>query len=386
MIGRANMPSKTPSNNGARATTASKATKKTATSKRAANGAKATPAAKRAPGKASATGKRGKGGADGVEQILSEALLTSIADDAFVADLEERLRQRIEEEVDRRAGVFIVRHPDGDPVRIEASHEAFPTLLKLASMRENVLLVGPSGSSKTTSARQVAAALKLDFQTISLGPTITETRIFGYQDAQGRIVETPFRRVYEKGGVFVFDEFDNANPLVLNAINSALDAGFATFPDKLVERHKDAVFICTANTYGRGADRLYVGRNQLDASTLERFATVYWDYDEELERALAGDDEWVDRVQAVRRAVAAKGVSHIVSPRASIKGARMLAEGFDHEEVEEMVLWKGLDEDLRESILAAMEPAPGVEVVEGPAARTQGRTPDAIDQVLARRR
>ncbi len=354
----------------------------------AAAGAKAKKAAHAAKPSKAASGSNSTAGRDGVEQILSEALLSSIADDAFVADLEERLRRRIEEEVDRRAGVFIVRHPDGDPVRIEASHRDLPKLLKLAALRENVLLVGPSGSSKTTSARQVAAALKLDFQTLSLGPTITETRIFGYQDAQGRIVETPFRRVYEKGGVFVFDEFDNANPLVLNAINSALDAGFATFPDKLVERHKDAVFICTANTYGRGADRLYVGRNQLDASTLERFATVYWDYDEVLERTLAGDDEWVDHIQAVRQAVNAKGVSHIVSPRASIKGARMLADGFDWEEVEEMVLWKGLDEDVRQSILAAMESAAHVDVVET-ASRPQapqGRTPDAIDQVLARRR
>ncbi len=333
--------------------------------------------------KRSAPAKARESKKDGVEQILSDALLNSIADDAFVADLEARLRARIEEEVDRRAGVFIVRHPDGDPVRIEVSHRDFPKLLHLASMRQNVLLVGPSGSGKTTSARQVAEALKLDFQTVSLGPTITETRIFGYQDATGKIVKTPFRRVYENGGVFVFDEFDNANPLVLNAINSALDAGFATFPDKFVERHKDAIFICTANTFGRGGDRLYVGRNQLDASTLERFVAVYWDYDEEMERKLAGDDAWVDHVQAVRRAVAAKGVSHIVSPRASIKGAKLLAEGFDWHDVEHMVLWKGLDEDIVASVMDAAQVPDQAAAVESVKPK---RAPDAIDQVIARRR
>jgi hypothetical protein len=49
--------------------------------------------------------------------------------------------------------------------------------------------------------------------------------------------------------------------------------------------------VCAAaNTYGTGADALYVGRNQLDAATLDRFYVVEMDYDRKLEAKLAPEE------------------------------------------------------------------------------------------------
>ena len=50
-------------------------------------------------------------------------------------------------------------------------------------------------------------------------------------------------------------------------------------------RHPETILIAAANTIGRGADAQYVGRNQLDAATLDRFilAMIRVDYDPALE-------------------------------------------------------------------------------------------------------
>ena len=93
--------------------------------------------------------------------------------------------------------------------------------------------------------------------------------------AQGTIVSTEFRKAYENGGLFLFDEIDASMPGAILAFNAALANNFMDFPDKKVPRHKDFYCIAAANTFGSGADRQYVGRNQLDAASLDRFIDVY---------------------------------------------------------------------------------------------------------------
>ncbi|HEX4591214.1 MAG TPA: hypothetical protein VH120_14845, partial [Gemmataceae bacterium] len=72
-----------------------------------------------------------------------------------------------------------------------------------------------------------------------------------------------------------------------------------------------------ANTYGTGADRQYVGRNQLDESTLDRFriGQVEMDYDCDVEAALCPDDELRGRLQGYREAIRANRLRRIVSTR-----------------------------------------------------------------------
>ena len=167
-------------------------------------------------------------------------------------------------------------------------------------------------------------------------------------------MRTQFREAYEHGGVFLFDEVDASDPDALTAFNAALANGMGDFPDGMVKRHKDFIAIAAGNTFGRGADRQYVGRNQLDAATLDRFQTFEVDYDEDLERQLAGNDDWTDYVQKVRRAIDTEKVRHIVSPRPSIAGAKLLAAGMERSKVEEACVWKGMDEQQRNRVKARM--------------------------------
>jgi cobaltochelatase CobS len=173
-------------------------------------------------------------------------------------------------------------------------------------------------------------------------------------DATGKYVRTQFREAYEKGGVFLLDEVDASDPDVLTTFNSALANGLCPFPDKLVKAHCDFVALAAGNTFGRGADRQYVGRNQLDAATLDRFVIVEVDYDEVAELVWAGNDDWTTYVQQVRKAIADEKVRHIVSPRASIYGARLLAAGMERGLVAERCIWKGLDETNRARITTRM--------------------------------
>jgi hypothetical protein len=136
----------------------------------------------------------------------------------------------------------------------------------------------------------------------------------------------------------------------LLAANSALANGLATFPDSDTPVHRHANFrvIATANTYGHGADRVYVGRNELDAASTDRFCIIEVDYDTRLELAVCGGNiDWMNRVQSIRASVRAKGIRHVVSTRAIIMGSQALSVGFDQEEVETMYVFKGMSKSDR---------------------------------------
>lgn len=226
-------------------------------------------------------------------------------------------------------------------VTIKRAHKALPTILTAVVAGTSPFLVGPAGSGKTTLAEQIATALGLKFYMASR--VTSEYKLVGFVDANGKTVRTQFREAYEHGGIFLFDEVDASDPDALTAFNAALAGQLADFPDGMVRRHADFAALAAGNTFGRGADRQYVGRNQLDAATLDRFQTFEIDYDEELERQLAGDAVWCTYVQKVRAAIEHEKVRHVVSPRASISGAKLLAAGIDRAVVEQACVWKGMD-------------------------------------------
>ena len=254
----------------------------------------------------------------------------------------------------QRATEIVIKLPGGEKRNCGKQHRSFPVLLQLLAARQHVYLVGPAGSGKTTAADECAKALGLDFYCQSVGAQTTQAQLIGYSDATGSYVPTHFRRAYENGGVFLLDEIDAGNANVLTVLNAALANGQCAFPDKMVTRHENFRCIAAANTFGTGADRQYVGRNQLDAASIDRFAFLDWPYDEALEAELADNDDWTAHVVKARRAVELLKVRHVVSPRASIKGAQLLSAGIAREQVEASLLWKGLDTETRAKVEAQM--------------------------------
>ena len=170
----------------------------------------------------------------------------------------------------------------------------FDKILKLAKLRKNVLLVGPFGSGKTFIAEQVAKALGLEYGSISCTAGMSESQIMGYLAPTGpnatfQYLEVLYARMFGKGGLFCIDELDACDDNMSIAFNQGLGNGKMFVPvrvdNPIIKRHPDFVCIGAANTYGTGADRIYVGRTQLDKAFLERFLIVELPYSTKVEKA-----------------------------------------------------------------------------------------------------
>lgn len=239
-----------------------------------------------------------------------------------------------------------IAQPDGSYRPLEGlHHELTADIIQHASIADDVMMVGPAGCGKTTIGKATAAALNLPFYITS---TVSDTfELAGFVDGHGAYHRTPFRNAFEHGGVWVADEIDAWDAGALLTANSALANGYMTFPDAptTVERHPNFRVIACANTYGKGADRIYIGRNQLDAASLDRYAMVDINYDRRLEQVLgANNPDWTNYVWRIRDKVEQKNVRHVVSTRAIIKGSRALGIGMDRSKVEDRYLFKGMSE------------------------------------------
>lgn len=203
----------------------------------------------------------------------------------------------------------------------------FQTILDLARCRRNILLVGPAGCGKTTVAELVAKTLGLAFGKVGGSSGLTETHLLGKSNmnlTKGTEKYRPSEFVtrYEKGGVMLVDELDAADQNVLLVLNPALDRSgklplVTRLDNPLALKHKDFVCIATANTFGRGQDRIYAGRNQLDGATLSRFqiGTVECYYDAAVERAVCPDDDLRDTIQGIRKRMEEAAIRKVIDTR-----------------------------------------------------------------------
>ncbi|MCP4256834.1 MAG: AAA domain-containing protein [Planctomycetes bacterium] len=220
--------------------------------------------------------------------------------------------------------------------------EVFSDIVQLAAARVNVLMKGPAGCGKTFIASQVAKALDLDFSSQSCSEGLSESALIGWllpvsENSSFTYVQSEFVRLYENGGVFLFDELDAADPNVMIFMNQALANEGFSLPQRhkkpYAKKHKDFVAIGAANTFGTGADQMYV-RNQLDAATLDRFkiGTVVMDYDDQVERAIV-NEEVLSWGLKIRNIIKSHGLQRIMSTRALLDGSKMKEVGWSVDQI-----------------------------------------------------
>lgn len=269
----------------------------------------------------------------------------------------EQVRALIKEELENH-GAGTVRHVielNRDGVKtgeVKGMHPKFRHLLIMAQARNGdgfvpgIFIPGPAGSGKTYAAKKVAATLELPFH--FNGSISMAFELLGFIDANGCYHRTPFREAYENGGVYLFDEVDGSDNAAILALNAALANGVATFPDGQVTRHKDFIPMATANTWGLGATADYVGRAKLDGAFLDRFpCRLFWDYDNDLEIAISGDAAFAARVQRARQAARLAGLKVLITPRASMAGAALIAAGMTSDEAAECTYLANLTPEQR---------------------------------------
>jgi hypothetical protein len=243
--------------------------------------------------------------------------------------------------------------PNGEIKSIEgAVHPNFPKLLKMAQARDpqghhvNIFIAGEASSGKTTACKQLAKAL--DRKWLFNGAISMPHEMLGFVDAAGNYHRTPFRDAYEYGGIYTFDEVDRSDPVALLAVNPHLANGVATFPDGQVQRHKDCLIVCTANTWGSGANADYCGATKLDAAFLSRFpARLEWNIDAAFEVSLAGNDAWARRVREARTRARAAGLKIMIDVRTTLGGAALIAAGLTEEEAAEATYLANVTPDQR---------------------------------------
>ncbi len=284
--------------------------------------------------------------AEALAQLLGT--LTPPSDDAEI----NALKKRVEELEQTKHRTVEIKIPNMPKKEMGTVHKEFTTLLTTVSCGLHAYLAGPAGSFKTSAAEDVAKALELKCSSISVCQQTTQTALLGYLNAMGDYVTTEFRKRYERGGVFILDEIDNGNANVLSVLNSALANGSCAFPDGMVNKHADFRLIATANTIGQGADAKYIGRCQLDAATLDRFAFIQWDYDTAMERDIASNKEWCERVQSLRASADRLKSRIVISPRATFSGEKLLAAGMNQRQVESLVVFGGTSTEESDKIKA----------------------------------
>ncbi len=294
------------------------------------------------------------------KQILS-MIKNSIESNNLEEQIDNELSEKFEEKLNEYTSkinipvVHIVKLKDTVLGQTQGGfyHEKFDEVLSDVQLNEPVMLIGPAGSGKNVLVKQVADALGLHMYYTNNASN--EFKLTGFIDAGGNYRETEFYRAFKNGGLFNLDEIDASDPTALIVINSALANGYMAFPHETIDRHPDFRIVAAANTWGKGSDMQYVGRNALDGATLDRFDNVYLDYDRKLEQNLYPNDQVLKFMWSFRDAVDKAKIHHIVSTRGIGKVYRKEVNNFPVDQTLRTNVVRNLGQDDVNTIIGNME-------------------------------
>jgi len=173
-------------------------------------------------------------------------------------------------------------------------YEAFEMSMK---QNKNVLLIGPTGSGKTTMVRYYCAEHKKPYVRVSLNGGATVEDLVGHYilkaDEHGSItvwIDGILTQAVRHGWIIAIDEINAAPSEILFILNSLLDDEriliLSSKDGEIVKPHPDFRLIATCNPTEQG----YAGTNEINEALLDRFhRTFYIDYDEDIERKLLNE-------------------------------------------------------------------------------------------------
>jgi MoxR-like ATPase len=270
-----------------------------------------------------------KDAAETYVQKATDEFIKQNADARFEGSVKRYIAEQIES-----LRPTVVTTPTGGKVEVKGrTHKEFKKALFLACLEKQLFIAGPSGSGKTSLAEQVSKALELPFSFISCSAGLSEAHLLGRMLFDVTYITSEFVKLYENGGVFLFDEVDAADANTMLVINSALSNGVLSLPNRkesqYAKRHENFICICAGNTWGSGSFE-YHGRNQLDVAFLDRFALskLVVDYDRGLEKEMcAAHPDFASILWLLRDSVEKNRIRRVVSTRAFISGARQLSAG-----------------------------------------------------------
>lgn len=280
------------------------------------------------------------------DDVIEDTILKKVKE-IPTNELVDSLKKNVDDFIKEKYGVLPKKiEIQNNDVKKEMSgifHKKFEEILKVVSKGVPVMLTGPAGAGKNHTLEQVAEALGLDFY---FSNAITqEYKLTGFIDANGVYQETQFYKAFKNGGLFFLDEVDASCPEALINVNAAIANKMCDFPNGKITAHKDFRIVCAGNTFGTGADMIYTGRNVLDGATLDRFAVIEFDYDDQVESKLAYDDELYNFIVRLRNIVKEASLRYIVSMRATINATKLLEIGMNKASILRSAVIKNMSVD-----------------------------------------
>jgi len=236
-------------------------------------------------------------------------------------------------------------------------HKSLPTLISYLQLFKQALIVGPTGSGKSTMAKQAADAMGLPFGSFSCNMEASKSELIGFQNLKG-YVESSFLHFFENGGVFLVDEYDAMSPSISVVLNAAFDrSGQISVPNRtkktVAVKHPNFYCILAGNTWGSGSTD-YSGRDMQDAAFLDRFkmCRLYIDYDQNLEKQIANDH--YNFFMKIREFVKQNVDGENFSTRSVYDASVLMQNSFTKEQIMESVSshW---DETIREKFFKAVK-------------------------------
>jgi hypothetical protein len=229
-------------------------------------------------------------------------------------------------------------------------HYEYETIKSCVDSDIPVYLFGPAGSGKNHTLQQISEELGLDFYFTN--SVQQEFKITGFIDAGGNYHETEFYKAFTQGGLFFLDEMDASIPEVLVLLNAAIANGYFEFPNGKEFADPDFRVVAAGNTIGSGSDELYTGRLVLDQATLDRFVSIEFNYDNNIEMHLAkGNKELVSFIQELRETAENTGVRATFSYRAIANVIKLEENKMKLEKILLIAVFKGMDKDTVNTLL-----------------------------------
>jgi energy-coupling factor transporter ATP-binding protein EcfA2 len=255
----------------------------------------------------------------------------------------------------KRTEIFLNRELKGvitDPT----AHNELPKLLSFLQLFSQALIVGPTGSGKSTMAKQAADALKLPYASFSCNQEASKSELVGFANITG-YVESNFLQFYENGGVFLIDEYDAMSPSIAVVLNAAFDrSGQIAVPNRsdkpVAFKHPEFYCILAGNTWGSGSIE-YQGREMQDMAFLDRFklCRIEIGYDSNVEQHIARDHyDWFMRI---RRWMNDHVEAEKFSTRSIYDATVLLNNGFSKKDIIHMTS-QHWEESLRDNIISTV--------------------------------